>query len=161
MSCGSPADRAARCCTVDKDLGHSAPGVAAGGGVVVRRVILRNWLLFGTGIGVLVAIRMYVATERLDRSLAMLGVGVVVGIVGGLVRLAIESRRGSLDREPDPSPSVPLSGVIVALVVGGSAIGAGFARAAGAPLAAYVALMAIAAAVSALSFILSRDSRPK
>ena len=55
---------------------------------MVTRAILRNWLLFGIGAGFLGALQVYIATERRPAALAMVGFGLVIGIVGGLGRLS-------------------------------------------------------------------------
>lgn len=123
---------------------------------MVTRAILRNWLLLGIGLGVLGAVQVYIATERSAAALVMVGSGVLIGIVGGLGRLFIEWRRGGLGAEPERWTSIPLSRRLEGLVVASLAIGAGFARAAGAPVAVYVPILAIAVVISLLSFVVRR-----
>ncbi|HEV2808808.1 MAG TPA: hypothetical protein VGV93_00215 [Acidimicrobiales bacterium] len=123
---------------------------------MVTRAILRNWLLLGIGLGVLGAVQVYIATERSIPALVMVGFGVLIGMIGGLGRLFIEWRRGGLGGEPERWTSIPLSRRLEALVVASLAIGAGFARAAGAPVAVYVAILAIAVVISLLSFVVRR-----
>ena len=88
----------------------------------------------------------------------MVGLGLVMGIVGGLGRLFIEWRRGGLGDEPERWTSVPLRRRLGGLVAAALAIGAGFARAGGAPGPVYVALIAIATVVLLLSFVVGRDA---
>ncbi len=125
---------------------------------MVTRTILRNWLLFGIGMGVFGAIQVYIATERSTPALVMVGFGVLIGIVGGLGRLLIEWRRGGLGDDPERWTSIPLSRRLEGLVVASLAIGAAFARAAGAPVAVYVPIIAIAVVISLLSFVLRRGA---
>lgn len=125
---------------------------------MVTRTIVRNWLLVGIGAGVLGAVQVYIATERSTGALVMVGLGVLIGIVGGLVRLFIEWRRGGLGDEPERWTSIPLSRWLPGLVVASLAIGAGFARAASAPVAVYLAIIAIAVVISLLSFVVRRGA---
>ncbi len=125
---------------------------------MVTRTILRNWLFFGMGLGVLGAVQVYIATERSAPALVMVGSGVLIGIVGGLGRLFIEWRRGGLGDEPERWTSIPLSRRLPGLVVASLAIGAGFARAAGAPVAVYLAIIAIAVVISLVSFFVRRGA---
>lgn len=125
---------------------------------MVTRTIFRNWLLFGIGLGVLGAVQVYIATERSTPALVMVEFGVLIGIVGGLVRFFMEWRRGGLGDEPERWTSIPLSRRLPGLVVASLAIGAGFARAAGAPVAVYVPILAIAVVVWLVSLVVRRDA---
>ena len=125
---------------------------------MVTRTILRNWLLFGMGLGVLGAVQVYIATERSTPALVTVGFGVLIGIVGGLGRFFIEWRRGGLGDEPERWTSVPLSRRLPGLVVASVAMGAGFALAAGAPVAVYVPILAIAVVIWFLSWVVGRGA---
>ncbi|HEV2108518.1 MAG TPA: hypothetical protein VGR16_09680 [Thermomicrobiales bacterium] len=82
----------------------------------------------------------------------------LIAIVGGLGRFFIEWRRGGLGDEPKRWTSIPLSRRLEGLAVASLAIGAGFARAAGASVAVYVAIIAIAVVIWLLSFVVRRSA---
>lgn len=49
---------------------------------------MRNWLLFGAGLGVYGAITIFVSTDgNVRRTLAGIALGLVAGTVGGIVTL--------------------------------------------------------------------------
>lgn len=126
--------------------------------MVIRRILL-TWLAFGATLGVVGGAQVYVATGRRDPVLVMVGLGLAIGVVGGIARLLVERQRGHLSGEPEQFAwTASGSDRLLVVIAAALAIGAGFARAAGAPWGVYVLLLAIAVLVSARRILQRRRS---
>lgn len=125
---------------------------------MVTRAILRNWLVVGTAAGGAGFLQVYAANQRLLPALLVAGLGLTLGIIGGLIRLFVEWRRGGLGAEPERWPPVTLRHVVGGLAVVALTIGMAAARVADAPGAIYAAMIAIAVVVWLLSFTIRRNA---
>ncbi len=98
-------------------------------------LIMRNWLLFGLGLGIYGAITIFVRTDRnVGRSLAGIALGLAASTVGGIV--TILSNKGGKSDSSDVArrPRVLTFLGLALLVVGG------IVRAASGPPALYLLL---------------------
>lgn len=101
---------------------------------VMAWVILRNWLILGVCMGSITGLQVYLATENLQRGLAMLGLGLGLGLVGGVARLVWERQRGGLaESEAVSFKKWDLRRLLVLIFVVALLMGAGAARAAEEP----------------------------
>jgi hypothetical protein len=74
---------------------------------------MRNWLLFGAGLGVYAAISIFVTTDgNLIGALVGIALGIAVGTVGGIVQVLLPR-----DHEPDSLVVGSRTRVLIALAV--------------------------------------------
>lgn len=125
---------------------------------MIARRILVIWLLFGLFIGAVTGLQIFATTERLESLIAFLAIGLAVGVVGGLGRVAFEWRRGGLGDELKSwsAADMIITGVVTLLIVG-----AGFARIASAPVPLYVALFLSAALIAVTYEVRTRRLRDR
>ena len=99
---------------------------------------MRNWLLVGAGLGVYMAVSMFVATDgNYAGVLAGLAIGVAVGTVGGLVRILLPG-----GHEPDALVVDNRAKLLTALGVIPLAIG-GVVRVNGGSAVIYLVLVSV------------------
>ncbi len=104
-----------------------------------NKLIMRNWLLFGTGLGVYGAITIFVRTDgNLLRALVGIGLGLVVSIVGGTVTVISQKGRTSYSPKAGSRPRWLVFLAVTLLAVGG------VVRAASGPPLVYLSLDGLA-----------------